>query len=473
MGVNRVVIHTSVHQPLVGKAPGVALGPFGQWFTRNETWAEEAKPWIDYIARNDFMLQQGRFAADVLYFYGEDSNITAIFGDHAPPIPTGYNFDYLNADALIHELSVKDGKVATPSGMSYRLIALDPRAAHMSLPVLRALRDLVQGGAVVVGDKPADTPSLADDPAEFRRLSDELWGAGQGTHAYGKGEVIARSSVADALKSINVEPDFEYSKHDSDGDLLFVHRVTSDSDIYYVDNRTDRPEGVTAIFRVAGREAELWHADTGRSEPASYRIQGERTSVPLMLGPHETVFVVFGNPARAPERRLSKSSEEALGTVDGPWAVSFDNGPCAPKPVTLDRLVSWSEQEESRTKYFSGTASYRKTIRIPSDWLSHKGRVWIDLGSVKNLAEVSVNGKSLGIVWKPPFRVDAMSALKPGDNSLSVAVTDLWVNRLIGDVQAGAKEKCAFTAPQAPYQPDSPLMPAGLLGPVRILRVIE
>ena len=110
-GINRFVIHESAHQPLVDKTkkPGMTLGPFGQWFNRNETWAEQAGPWVDYLARTSFMLQQGHFGADLIYFYGEDSNLTAIFDKKAPDIPPGYGFDYVNADALIHELSVSDG----------------------------------------------------------------------------------------------------------------------------------------------------------------------------------------------------------------------------------------------------------------------------------------------------------------------------------------------------------------------------
>src|SRR5437773_9475451 len=166
MGLNRFVIHTSVHQPLLDKKPGLALGPFGQWFTRNETWAEQAKPWVTYLARNSYLLQQGRFAADILYFYGEDSNITALFGAKSPEIPTGYNFDYVNADALVHLLTIENGELATASGMRYRVLALDPFSQHMSLSVLRRIRDLVQAGAVVCGPKPVATPSLSDDTTD-------------------------------------------------------------------------------------------------------------------------------------------------------------------------------------------------------------------------------------------------------------------------------------------------------------------
>ena len=132
-GINRFVIHESAHQPLVGKAPGLTLGPFGQWFNRNETWAEQAGPWVNYLARTSYLLQQGHFAADVIYFYGEDSNLTAIFANKAPDMPPGYGFDYINADGLIHELNVADGKITTKSGMNYKVLVLDPYSKHMSL----------------------------------------------------------------------------------------------------------------------------------------------------------------------------------------------------------------------------------------------------------------------------------------------------------------------------------------------------
>ena len=217
MGLNRFVIHTSVHQPLLDKGPGLSLGPFGQWFTRNETWAEQAKAWVTYLARSSLLLQQGRFVADVLYYYGEDSNVTALFGAKAPPVPGGYNFDFVNADALTtHRLSVADGQLATPSGMRYRVLALDPNSRHMSLPVLRKIRELVAAGAVVAGPKPASTPSLSDDQAEFRRLADELWGAD------GKGakNVTSDASLGDVLKRLGVPPDFEHTMPKADTALL-------------------------------------------------------------------------------------------------------------------------------------------------------------------------------------------------------------------------------------------------------------
>jgi hypothetical protein len=470
-GINRFVIHTSVHQPLIGKVPGLGLGPFGQWFTRNETWAEEAGLWVTYLARSSYLLQQGHFGADVLYFYGEDSNVTAIFANKSPDVPAGYGFDYVNADALIHKLAVKDGNITTESGMSYRVLALDPYSVHMSLPVLRSIRALVNQGAVVVGPKPVNTPSLADNADEFQRIADELWGTGTTEQTVGKGKVYGGQTLADALASLKIEPDFHYTKPESDTNILFVHRRLPDGDLYFVDNRNDRDEQVDADFRVTGKAPELWHADTGTIEDAAYSISGGHTTVPLHLEPWGTVFVVFRKPAKANSRTLPTMMETKLETIEGSWKVSFQPDRGAPPSATLDNLASWSDNADTGVKYFSGIGTYTKTIQAPADWFKPGAHLWIDLGDVRNLADVTVNGKPLGIVWHIPYRVDATSALKPGANELTIKVTNAWVNRLIGDQQPGAV-KYTFTVIH-PYKANSPLQPSGLIGPVQITSVAK
>jgi len=467
-GINRFVIHESTHQPLVGKAPGLTLGPFGQWFNRNETWAEEAGPWVKYIARSSYLLQQGRFGADLVYFYGEDSNLTAIFTNKAPAVPAGYGFDYINADGLIHELFIADGRIATKSGMSYRVLGLDPYSQHMSLPVLRAIYKLVQDGGVVAGRKPADDPSLADDESEFRRLADELFGDGTGLHRVGKGMVYAGLGLADVFDALKVKPVFDYTKPQSDSRLLFVHRRLADGELFFVDNRNDRDETVDATFRVSGKAPELWHAETGAIEPASYRVVDGRTIVPLHLEPWGAVFVVFRKATLETSRILPDVKETLLATVTGPWAVTFEPDRGAPPGITMDTLSSWSDNPDAGVKYFSGTGTYTRNIDAPADWFGKGGRLWIDLGDVKNLAEVAVNGKPLGIVWHAPYRVDATGELQAGANKVSVKVTNAWVNRLIGDQQPNAMVKYTF-ADIEPYKANSPLLPSGLLGPVRIL----
>jgi hypothetical protein len=468
-GINRFVIHESAHQPLVGKAPGLTLGPFGQWFNRNETWAEQAGPWMDYIARCSFLLQQGHFGADLVYFYGEDSNLTAIFGNKSPDVPDGYGFDYINADAVIHALSVADGRIRTPGGMSYRVLGLDPYSRHMSLPVLRAIHKLVVEGAVVAGPKPMDDPSLADDQAEFNKLNGELFGDGTGVHKVGKGAVYAGQKLEDVFALLKVAPDFDYSRPEADTRILFAHRKLTSGDLYFVDNRKDRDEQVDATFRVSGKEPELWHPETGKTEPVSFRIADGRTTVPLKLEPWGTVFVVFRKPTTATSRTLPKVTETELANVNDEWKVSFQPERGAPPSIVLDKLASWSDNSDKGVKYFSGTGTYTKMVTAPAEWFKPGAHLWIDLGEVKNLAEVAVNGKPLGVVWHKPYRVDVTGVLKPGANQLTIKVTNAWVNRLIGDQQPDEKVKYTFTTVK-PYKANSPLLASGLLGPVTVSR---
>lgn len=469
MGLNRFVIHSSVHQPLIDKAPGLTLGPFGQWFNRNETWAEQAKPWLDYLSRSAYLMQQGKFVADIAYFYGEDSNLTAIFADKSPDVPQGYNFDYVNADVLEHKLSVHDGALATDSGMRYKVLMLDGYSTHMSLPVLKRIELLVKDGATVIGRKPVDSPSLVDDKAEFRRISEELWGDGAKDGVVGKGRVISGGSVAEELLRASVKPDFMLMGAKADANVLFVHRRTGDADIYYVDNRNAREETVQASFAVEGEAAELWHANTGKMEAASYSMGDGRTTVPLKLDAYGTLFVVFRGKTAERSRVVPTMVETTQATLSGPWQVAFEAGRGAPASATFDGLRSWSESADAGIRYFSGHATYTKHFEATAAMMKPGAETWIDLGEVANLAEVTLNGKPLGTAWKAPYRVDATSAMKAGDNTLEVRVVDLWVNRLIGDQQPDAKVKYTFTT-RNPYEAKTPLVPAGLMGPVRIMR---
>ncbi len=470
-GINLFVIHESAHQPLVNKAPGMTLGPCGQWFNRNETWANEAGPWVHYLARNSYMLQQGHFGADVIYFYGEDSNLTAIYNKKSPNLPAGYGFDYVNADALIHVLKVDaDGHITTPGGTTYRILGLGSYSSHMSLPVLRAIHQLVMDGATVAGAKPADDPSLADSQTEFHTLVNELFGDGSGVHHVGKGTVYAGDTVAEALKAMHVAPDFSYtSQSGSEANLKFVHRKLADGDIYFVDNRSDHPASVEATFRVSGHAPQLWYSETGDTAPVSYSIADGRTTVPLKFGPWGSVFVVFRKPAAKNSLTLPPQTETTLATIHGPWKVAFQSGRGAPASITMDTLIDWSKSDNSGVKYFSGIGTYTKTVEAPSSWFQNGAHLWINLGNVKNLAVVYVNGREVGETWHAPYRVDATSALQPGANQITIKVVNAWVNRIIGDQQPGVTKKYTFTDVK-PYQANSPLLASGLLGPVTVVR---
>jgi hypothetical protein len=469
-GLNRFVIHTSVHQPTDDHFPGLGLGPFGQWFTRHETWAEQANAWTTYLARSSYLLQQGKFVADVIYYYGEDNNITSLFGKKQPNIPVGYNYDFVNADALLNLLSVKNGQIVTPSGMHYKVLALDANSQQMTLKVANKISELVKEGAIVVGPKPTGTPSLNDDKTAFNTIVDELWGADNTVKSIGNGKVYTGESIEKVLTALQVKPDFEYTKPQEDTQLLYVHRELPEQELYWVNNRNDRAENLEATFRVSGKTVEIWHPETGKTEPASYSFVDGRTKVSLHLEPNDAVFVVFKENTTKTAEILHAVTETKLTAIEGNWNLSFQKERGAPSDITINKLTSWTESSEAGIKYFSGTGTYSKTIDAPKTWFKNAGQLWIDLGDVKNLAEVIVNGKSLGIVWKKPFRVDATGILKPGKNTLEIKVTNLWVNRLIGDAQPDVVKKITYTTMPF-YKANAPLLPSGLLSTVTILSV--
>ncbi len=431
-------------------------------------------------------MQQGLFVADLAYLLDEGAPSTMpIWGAGLRPAPPeGYDYDYINVDVLLHRMSVgSDGRLVLPDGMSYRLLVL-PEIDRMRPEVLRKLRDLVAGGATILGPRPVASPSLeggaAQADGEVRELANELWGDLDGVsrtqRVFGKGRVVWGIPPTEVLASMGVEKDFEYARS-LDADMPWIHRRAGDTDIYYVANRTDRPQATVARFRVTGKQAELWHPDTGGIEPASYTIDGGRTTVPLNLDERETVFVVFRRPASSPSRVLPQSTGTRVATVSGPWDVSFPPNLGAPATLRMETLESWTASRDEGVKYFSGTATYTKTISAPSTWFHAGAKLLLDLGTVNDLAEVSVNDKALGTFWKPPYRVDVTGVLKPGANRLEIRVTNEWTNRQIGDrlappekrVLAGAASGrgTAFGFGRERIAPDS-----GLLGPVTLVSVV-
>lgn len=468
-GINRIFIHSSVHQPLEGTGPGLTLGPFGQWFNRNETWANEAKPWISYLARSSYLLQQGRFVADIAHFYGEDTNLTSIYSRKPPEFPTGFGYDFVDADTVANALAVaKDGTIETPGGMRYHVLELGKGTREMSLPTLRAIHRLVTNGGSIAGSKPERSPSNADDPREFSALADTLFGVTAGLRKVGLGRVFSGQTASEALGNLGVQPDVDWRDLGNAG-LAFVHRTLGDRDIYYISNRTEGVIDAAPIFRVNDRAPELWRPETGQINELPFRKIGDRMQVPLTLKSGDAVFVTFLKLAKQERRIIPVEVVRPLAQLAGPWTVSFLDGRGAPSNMKIADLASWSLNDNPAIRYYSGSAVYSRALEIPSSWLRAGRRIELDLGAVANMATVTVNGKLLGSVWHSPFRLDITSALNDGRNSLSISVTNSWVNRLIGDQQPNATKWTDTTF--KPYTADSKLELSGLLGPVKILAV--
>jgi hypothetical protein len=462
-GINRPVIHTSVHQPVDDKQPGLSLAIFGQFFNRHETWAEMARPWIDYISRNALMLQQGRNVADVLYFYGEEGPLTALYQKKAvADAPRRYAYDFVDAGSL-DLLTVTGGDLTAKGGARYRVLYLGGSSRLMTLATLRRIAALAEAGATVVGRAPEGSPSLGDDAAEHAALVRKLWAGGE-TTAVGKGRVIASSDVESALASIGIPPDFR-TDAGPEAEILFLHRRLADGDVYYVDNRRARTETVEARFRVTGKKPEIWRADTGDREAVSYRIENGEAVVPLEIAPEDSFFVVFRRPAAARSATVSRPSWKTAASLDAPWQVAFQAGRGAPESITLAGPQPLSESADPGVRYFSGVSTWTTTFAAPKGWAAG-APLQLDLGRVGDVAEVRVNGTFVGTVWKAPWTVDVGRAARSGENALEVRVANLWVNRLIGDAQPGATKVAFVTIPT--YRKDAPLRPSGILGPVTL-----
>ncbi|HKW30884.1 MAG TPA: glycosyl hydrolase, partial [Verrucomicrobiae bacterium] len=630
-GLNRYIFHRYALQPWTNRWPGMTMGPWGIHFERTETWWSQGKPWIDYITRCEFLLQQGRAVEDAAYFDGQSAPVEMRAGN--PPLPAGYDYDAVDADVLRHGVTVKDGRITLASGANYAVLILPPDDRNLTPPMLQCLGNLVRAGATVVGPRPQHSPSLEGYPecdAQVERMADELWSNCDGKtvleHSSGKGRIVWGKSLADIFAEQNLKPDFEFHGASAATHLAYAHRLAGDADIYFVSNQRRQFDSAECTFRVRGKFPELWHPDTGVIEPAPVWNEPDgRTTVQLDFDPAGSVFVIFrraadgedhivaangsftakparlpkltivsatytaidgaggmdvtaklsqlaqdgrlvviasndtfgrdpaylhekelrvsytldGQPGRetvsegetlmlpailsigqAPEWEISLAADAspvvtawnngrvelrradgkilranaaavpAPQKVEGAWKLNFPPGWGAPPSVTLEQLISWTDHTNRGVRYFSGTATYEKEIEVPASRLTPGRELWLELGAVKNFAEVSLNGQDFGVLWKPPFRVNVTPAAKPGVNKLVVKVTNLWPNRLIGDEQL--PPDCEWDGQQLKawphwlldgkpsptgrltfttwhhYAKDSPLLESGLLGPVTL-----
>ncbi|MBV6458756.1 MAG: hypothetical protein HONBIEJF_01894 [Fimbriimonadaceae bacterium] len=635
LGINRIIYHRFAHQPWVdGVLPGMTMGPWGSHVDRGNTFWSYMPTWNEYLARCQFMLQQGHFVGDILLFAGEDSPQSyAGEGQILPPIPSGYDFDYIGLDPLM-SLQVKSGRLVLPNGASYAVLAL-PNSDAMTLPMARKVRDLVMAGATVIGPKPVRTPSLSEarDGAglEVARIGEAVWGSDisrAGSRQVGKGRVVWGRTIAQVLTEAKVAPAFVTKERD----VRAIQRRAGANDFFFVASSQPYPRTVTCRFRVDGKPTriQLWHPETGAIEHGvTWKAVAGGIEMPIRLEADGSVFVwiakgdkpsdhlvetqavlaaerakpkprltilkaIYGDAASGKVTDVTKivagaadahtvrigATNTAMGgdpaynviktltvtyklgddtktvtlrenevlaigdlpdpgtppaylanhgalevwqngeftvlksngsrkkyvvkdlpapiPVEGPWQASFPAGWDAPPRVTFDKLTSWTDHDDFGVKHFSGTVTYTRKLAVPDSITGNGQRVVLDLGDVRELCRVRLNGKLVATLWKPPFRIDITDSVRSGQNDLEVEVTNLWVNRLIGDEQFpddmgwnGAmlagwpkwfSEKSArpeprrktFTTWRHNFK-DTPLLPSGLLGPVvlRPVRIIR
>jgi len=518
-GINRFVFHTFAHQAL-GDAykPGLAFGPYGVHWHRNQPWWPMVSAYHLYLTRCSELLRQGVTVSDVLYLTPEGTPHiflpppSALEGRGALADKKGYGFDGCSPRILMARAEVKDGRIAFPGGSSYRLMVL-PQVESMTPGLLAKIRDLVEAGATMVGAPPIKSPSLAGYPAcddRVQALAKELWGSLEAPktpakRSYGKGAIHwggelspprralqqnqtvpplypSYDLTASVLAGMGVKEDFIAT-----GPVRYGHRRTDDRDIYFVSNRTGAPIQADCRFRVGQGSPQLWDPVTGERRPLMrFERADGLTVIPLEFDAFQSFFVVFGGADERPASNAGKNFAElkTVQELSGAWDVAFDPNWGGPERIVFDTLQDWTARPEPGIRYYSGIATYRKTFiltRIP------EGPVYLDVGVVHDMARVKINGRDLGVVWCAPWRIEVNGAIKPGDNQIEIEVVNRWANRMIGDKQPADAHARTVECPPGflggkkipagrytfctddPYKADSPLLPSGLLGPVRIM----
>ncbi len=486
-GVNRFVFHSYPHQPFADtrQRPGMSMWTIGTFFGRTDTWWETGgKAWIGYLTRCQHLLQQGRPVRDIAMLTGETIPSGAIASSGIEKairsLPPGFDYDLVNADALLTRLTPRDGRAALSDGNGYRVLAI-PDAAVMSPAVAAKVRDLAAAGVAVVGSKPAIAPTLTDYPAcdeQVRRIAEEVWGDCDGKavtqRAFKAGWVFNGAPVSAALERAGVAPDFAYRAAGTNTALVFAHRRLDDgAHVYFVSHQgTSTLDRVECSFRVAGLQPELWDpADGSRRDAAAFRIENGRTVVPLRFDPAGSLFVVFRRATSAANGPAPRNDPDyvSVKTVNGPWSVAFDPTLGGPASVEFQTLEDWTSRPAPGIRFYSGTATYRTAFELDAAQAGQP--LFLDLGSVGVMAEVALNGRALGTLWKPPFRVALADAVRIGRNELTVRVTNPWANRLIGDSGLPDTQRIARVSYPNPCKPDAALVPSGLRGPVTVQTV--
>ena len=468
-GLTRLCIHGYSISPWLDDAPGVMYWA-GVYANRLTTWWNQSPGFFTYLGRCSQMLRQGLFVADVVFFNGDGINVSvarkAVLGKAAGE---GRDYDHCNSDILLTRMGAKDGRIVLPDGMSYRLLALNTKEP-LSQAVLKKLGELVEAGVTVLGEKPAAGNGLMDDPAASAALADRLWGSGQpaktGEHTLGKGRVVWGRTVAQELAEMQVPPDLVISGVSPKGALDWIHRAMDGTDIYFLASKWNPAEQLECSFRVSGKIPELWDPLTGEiREAGAFRQKQGRTIVPLTFEACGSTFVVFRKPTTESVRAgVNELPTQTVQPIAGPWTVHFDPRWGGPDSVLFAQLDDWTQHEEAGIKYYSGTATYRNQFTLAS---KAKERLFLDLGTVREIASVRVNGLDLGNVWCAPWRVEVTQAVKAGVNTVEIEVANLWVNRLVGDTFLPKDQRFTRTNMNK-YSQNTVLRPSGLLGPVTL-----
>lgn len=470
-GINHFVLHLYIQQPDDNRKPGMNAW-FGTEFNRHNTWFSQAVTYFDYLRRAQHLLQQGKYIADVCYFIGEDAPIMT--GGRVPEIPSGYSYDFINAEVIMERLSVKDGRFVLPDGMSYKVMVLPPYET-MRPELLRKISELVEQGGVILGPKPKRSPSLQNFPEsdeEVKVLADKMWNgeyeAGKMSTTHGQGKVMDGYELTEVFGILNLPKDVETS---ADSLILWTHRSMPGMDIYFITNQSESAIDIEVNFRVDKTfKPQLWDAVIGEARMlGDYERTETGIKVPLKMEEAQSWFVVFSDVQVLnikPAYTTNFPEYETVKTLSNPFTVDFINKDIAPKdPVIFNQLMDWTDSKNEQIRHYSGTAIYSTTFKINE--LPEGKDTFINLGELSVMANVKLNGQEVGGLWIAPYRLNISDLLKVGENSLTIEVVNLWRNQLIKDKERPEEEKYTWLVTDD-IKPEEKLRSSGLMGPVTL-----
>jgi hypothetical protein len=475
-GMNKVVMHGSTHNPRGTGVPGIVYLA-GTHYNDKRVWWPKVRPFNEYLSRISFILQEADFVADVLYYYGDT---IPNYGGHknsrfiAGP---GYDYEIINTE-ILKEITVKNKKLVLPrNGAQFDILVLTEESETDPVVQLK-LNELTASGAIILGSKPKDV------------------------------------SPSGMLRSLGIGPDFIYPGNEF-YTLDYIHYAKDELDFYFIRNTTGEWISRNCSFRQQNKIPEIWTPVTGEiiSVPI-FNEDNNYCNLPVTLAPFGSTFVVFkmGSPGshytgivNAGDPPLLEYTKEGIclleegifeletgdnskvisnhikdQTLEGAWEVFFPEGWGAPERKIFPELISWTESDIKGIKYFSGTATYKKTFQydINSNALD-KQKVYLDLGNLAHIGEVWLNDRHLEITWTMPHRFDVTDIINPGDNTLVVEVANTWSNRIVGDAITGEKYTSTNVTStqirglnkiQVPWK-EVPLIKSGLSGPVVIYTI--
>jgi hypothetical protein len=524
LGINRFFYHVFVHNPWTDRKPGMTLDGVGSYFQRDQTWWKPGKAWVDYCQRVQFQLQKGKPVIDLAVFIGEEIPSRSILPDRLVPfIPNifgavrleseavrlknegqpsikmpkevsstknstdlsqwvnamnGYQYDSFNSDVLLNKAKVENRKVVLSNSIEYGAL-LFPGSHKMapnkmiSLAVAQKILELVKAGATVfVDEKPNLQPGMYSeaDHKSWQNTIDEIWSNNSNASSWkiGKGTIVKLPYLGNDFAEIGIGQDLYFPKlNRTDAETIaWTHRKSNTEEIYFLSNQKEEKRQFEASFRVTGRIPEWYNPVTDKTSVLqNWKEENGRTIVSISFDENESGFVIFKEKATASE--IKTTTFETVQTLDENWELQFDPAFHGPKElVKINKLLDWSTSENDKIKYYSGTTTYQKELI----WKGKAGdKTWLDLGTIANIAEVSINGKDCGTLWTYPYKVDVSGALKKGENTIIIKITNTWANRLIGNQKLPKEEKLTWTT--APFRLEgNPLLKAGLFGPVTIVK---